>query len=306
MDFKPSKSNRLVSLLRPYQLPYEYLANPYWNIIITFTTVGYGEMAAKTYLGRLFAVVSMFFGQFIISLILIAMGISAEFTFEETKAFQSLKQIDHFERKIKMASKMIGTWALLKMCERAFEQNKKLYEEKKNKQGKETNLENSNSKLNHSLSKSKLEVNKGSLHKSTGGNKFQDDSKANINPEKEPENNGGFNRQPSIMNSKLQRMNTNKQKFTFEENPEQRFEVKRFKEMGYLKAVQMLRIRFYRYKSSFKQLNHQDQNGENQKSIQAVVDDLNTRLKDNKHKFDSIYGNYSDMLLGLTEEVHVV
>lgn len=90
--------------------------NPYWNVIITFTTVGYGDIFPSTHFGRLMAVMSMFFGQFIISLILIAMSISAEFTLEERKAFKNLKDIDYFLKRAELASQIISVYTLMTFC----------------------------------------------------------------------------------------------------------------------------------------------------------------------------------------------
>lgn len=59
------------------------LWNGFWNSIITMTTVGYGDLFATTVCGRAVAVIIMFWGAFINSLILVAMQISATFTPQE-------------------------------------------------------------------------------------------------------------------------------------------------------------------------------------------------------------------------------
>lgn len=42
--------------------------NAFWNVIITFSTVGYGDIYVRTFLGRLIIVIVIIFGVFIISL----------------------------------------------------------------------------------------------------------------------------------------------------------------------------------------------------------------------------------------------
>lgn len=101
-------------------MPYENNINPYWNVIITFTTVGYGDITPKTHFGRLFACVSMFFGQFVISLILIAMSISAQFTLEEAKAFSDLRIIEYYKQRMTLGSKILKTYFLMDLCNKYY------------------------------------------------------------------------------------------------------------------------------------------------------------------------------------------
>lgn len=72
---------------------------------------------------------SMFFGQFIISLILIAMAISAEFTLEEKRAFRDMKDIEYFKKRAQLAGHIITVSALIFFCNRELKNTLKLNEE---------------------------------------------------------------------------------------------------------------------------------------------------------------------------------
>jgi hypothetical protein len=118
--YKYSRSSDWV--IRPFVLgqAYENTWNPYWNVIITFATVGYGDIYPRTNFGRLFAILSMFFGQFLISLIIIAMSISAMFTLEETKAFKDIKVFDYHQEQLQQAGRVLTSFYLKRLCERNY------------------------------------------------------------------------------------------------------------------------------------------------------------------------------------------
>lgn len=100
----------------PTSISYQSNYNPFWNIIITFTTVGYGDIFPSTHFGRLMSMTSMFFGQFVISLILIAMSISAEFTLAERRAFKDFRDIEYFHKRAMLAGDILSTYTLMSFC----------------------------------------------------------------------------------------------------------------------------------------------------------------------------------------------
>jgi hypothetical protein len=51
-----------------------------WCTIITMTTVGFGDFVPKTYLGRVIAILACIWGNFLISLMIISLTVSSEFT----------------------------------------------------------------------------------------------------------------------------------------------------------------------------------------------------------------------------------
>jgi hypothetical protein len=69
---------------RPYKehskQDWDYLWNGMWCIIITMTTVGFGDFVPTTHLGRLIGVISCFWGTFLVSLMVVSLTLSSEFT----------------------------------------------------------------------------------------------------------------------------------------------------------------------------------------------------------------------------------
>lgn len=70
--------------------------------------MGYGDVYAQTHFGRLVAILVMFWGAFINSLILVAMQITSEFTNQEDAAFESLVYTYDRKNLLISASKFIS------------------------------------------------------------------------------------------------------------------------------------------------------------------------------------------------------
>lgn len=74
--------------MRAAELPYmhisgydwTYLWNSMWCVIITMTTVGFGDFVPKTHLGRCIAIMACIWGNFLISLMVVSITESSEFT----------------------------------------------------------------------------------------------------------------------------------------------------------------------------------------------------------------------------------
>jgi len=69
-----------------------YVYNGFWCIIITILTVGYGDFYPQTSVGRVIAVIACLWGTFLISLMVVSITISVEFTPQEQKAYDELKK----------------------------------------------------------------------------------------------------------------------------------------------------------------------------------------------------------------------
>jgi hypothetical protein len=71
---------------------WRFIWNGYWCIIITILTVGYGDYYPQTYLGRTIAVIACLWGTFLISLMVVSLTISVEFTSQEEQAYEEIKK----------------------------------------------------------------------------------------------------------------------------------------------------------------------------------------------------------------------
>lgn len=80
---------------RPYMhesgYDWTYLWNSMWCVIITMATVGYGDFVPKTTLGQVVAILACIWGNFLISLMVISLTVSSEFTVPaHRKAFENI------------------------------------------------------------------------------------------------------------------------------------------------------------------------------------------------------------------------
>ncbi|CAI2364271.1 unnamed protein product [Moneuplotes crassus] len=83
--------------LRAAELPYihvsnqdwTYIWNGMWCILITMTTVGYGDFYPMTYLGRSIGVTACYLGTFLISLAIVSLTISLEFEPTQARAYKN-------------------------------------------------------------------------------------------------------------------------------------------------------------------------------------------------------------------------
>jgi hypothetical protein len=71
---------------------WRYIWNGFWCIIITILTVGYGDYYPQTHLGRVICVFACLWGNFLISLMVVSLNISVEFTPQEEKAYDEIKK----------------------------------------------------------------------------------------------------------------------------------------------------------------------------------------------------------------------
>ena len=63
------------------------MTNTIWNVIITMTTVGYGDIYPKTTMGRTIGVIVALWGLFLVSIFTVTLSNLFTFTTGESKAF---------------------------------------------------------------------------------------------------------------------------------------------------------------------------------------------------------------------------
>ena len=69
-----------------------------WNVIITLTTVGYGDYYPKTNCGRIIGIITAFWGVFFVSLFVVALTNTLDLEESELRAFILLRRL--FIRKV--------------------------------------------------------------------------------------------------------------------------------------------------------------------------------------------------------------
>lgn len=73
--------------------PLQSLANCFFFIFFSMTTVGYGDFVPQSLLGRIIAIISMIVGNIILALIIASLSILSEFNVGEKKAYSKLKKL---------------------------------------------------------------------------------------------------------------------------------------------------------------------------------------------------------------------
>jgi hypothetical protein len=61
--------------------------NCVWNVVITLSSVGYGEFYPVTFFGRIIGIIICFWGVFIVSMFVLIVSNILEFEYQETKAY---------------------------------------------------------------------------------------------------------------------------------------------------------------------------------------------------------------------------
>jgi hypothetical protein len=95
-------------------MDWTFVWNGFWCIIITILTVGYGDFYPRTFMGKMIAVVSCLWGTFLISLMVVSLTVSVEFTHQEQKAYEEIKKAELYLELKQGALNLIRYGCLLK------------------------------------------------------------------------------------------------------------------------------------------------------------------------------------------------
>jgi potassium intermediate/small conductance calcium-activated channel subfamily N protein 2 len=76
----------------PSAVNFEYYWNSFWCMILTMTTVGYGDIFPVTHLGRLTTILACIWGMFIMSMIIVTLTNIITLTTEEQDAYNDLEE----------------------------------------------------------------------------------------------------------------------------------------------------------------------------------------------------------------------
>ena len=77
------------------------MINCMWNVIITLTTVGYGDLYPKTLMGRIVGVVIAFWGVFIVSFFVVTLNNMLTFSPNEEKSYNLLLRL-YYKQELKL------------------------------------------------------------------------------------------------------------------------------------------------------------------------------------------------------------
>lgn len=72
---------------------YSYIWNSAWLVMLTMTTVGYGDFFPRTHIGRFIVVLACIWGIFIISMMIVTLSNFILFTNEEDRSFEYMKKV---------------------------------------------------------------------------------------------------------------------------------------------------------------------------------------------------------------------
>ena len=104
-----------------------------WNIVVTMTTVGYGDVFPKTNIGRLIGSFICFWGCILVSLFVVSISEALEFTSPQQNAYTLIKRMLYRDGLKKYAANAVSTMWKYKRLEIASLQAKKLMRSKKEK-----------------------------------------------------------------------------------------------------------------------------------------------------------------------------
>jgi len=95
------------------------------------TTVGFGDYFPRTYVGKVIIIVTAFYGTFLVSMMIVTLTNSKDFSVVEDRSFTIVRRI-HMRKKIdKLAAKIIILFfkSIIKRRKNAHRQHEPLYQQ---------------------------------------------------------------------------------------------------------------------------------------------------------------------------------
>ena len=125
----------MLKVLENYSEQYQTFGNCIWNVLITMTTVGYGDISAKTNLGRIVAIVTAIIGTLFISMVSVTLSDLIDLDQKEVKCFDLYGRMENKKKLKNFSSKIfVLSFNLLSL-------KNKLRELDRNQKDKENNKE---------------------------------------------------------------------------------------------------------------------------------------------------------------------
>jgi potassium intermediate/small conductance calcium-activated channel subfamily N protein 2 len=90
-----------------------FLSNCFWLVIVTMTTVGYGDYFPRSHFGRFVGVIACIIGMLILSMIVVSLSVIFEFSQDEKKAYERLKKVLAIDNMNDKAANIIKTVCMI-------------------------------------------------------------------------------------------------------------------------------------------------------------------------------------------------
>eukprot|EP01015_Nassula_variabilis_P020860 TRINITY_DN3666_c0_g1_i8.p1 TRINITY_DN3666_c0_g1~~TRINITY_DN3666_c0_g1_i8.p1 ORF type:complete len:566 (-),score=52.04 TRINITY_DN3666_c0_g1_i8:4-1701(-) len=78
---------------------YDFIWNSFWCVIVTMTTIGYGDIYPVTHLGRLTTVFACIWGIFILSLVVVTLNDNVKLTSEQSSAYDEIIRVKYAKKR---------------------------------------------------------------------------------------------------------------------------------------------------------------------------------------------------------------
>jgi hypothetical protein len=109
-SFYEDREYAVIGPLNPLYQNYNYVWNSFWLIVVTMSTVGYGDFYPITHFGRFVVVIASFWGMVIVSQFIYTMEIQSNFNSSQSKAYELLERLQKRRDLETTAGNFIVSW----------------------------------------------------------------------------------------------------------------------------------------------------------------------------------------------------